>query len=85
MPIRNTLTDLHNMLMGQMERLDDEDLTDEELEREQLRTNSMCKIGKIICENAANMIEAQKLAYDAGERFTPQRVLIGNNEEDEEC
>lgn len=66
MPIRNTLADLHNMLMGQMERLDDEDLTDEELERESRRTNSMCKIGKIICNNAANMIEAQKLAYDAG-------------------
>ena len=66
------------MLMEQMERLNDEDLTAEDLERETKRTDSMVKLGRVICDNTTNMIAAQKVMIENGEYVQPQRVLLGN-------
>ena len=57
---RNKLIDLNNLLFEQLERLSDEDLTPEELEKELQRTKGMCAIGKTIIDNAAIALEAQK-------------------------
>lgn len=47
--IHNQLTDLNNFLFGEMERLDDPNLTDDELKTEILRSKSMTDIsGQII-------------------------------------
>ena len=81
MPVKNTLVDLHNMLMEQIERLNDDELSDDDLDKEVKRTDSMVKIGKVICDNSANMIAAQKIVADAGGYVPPQRILIGDNED----
>lgn len=78
MAVKNTIVDLHNMLMEQMERLNDEDLTAEDLDRETKRTDSMVKLGRVICDNTTNMIAAQKVMIENGEYVQPQRVLLGN-------
>lgn len=82
MAVKNTIVDLHNMLMEQMERLNDEDLTAEDLERETKRTDSMVKLGRVICDNTTNMIAAQKVMIENGEYVQPQRVLLGNTDKE---
>lgn len=57
---RNKLIDLNNILFEQLERLNDEELTEEELERELRRTKSICNVGRIIVDNAQVALEAQK-------------------------
>lgn len=42
--MKNTLQDLNNHLFEQLERLNDEDLTDEQLDRELRRAEGMSKI-----------------------------------------
>lgn len=82
MAVKNTIVDLHNRLMEQMERLNDEDLTAEDLERETKRTDSMVKLGRVICDNTTNMIAAQKVMIENGEYVQPQRVLLGNTDKE---
>lgn len=54
----NTLGDLNNHLFEQLERINDNDLTDDELDRELKRTDGMTKI-------AAQIIENGRLAFKA--------------------
>lgn len=49
--MKNTLQDLNNHLFEQLERLNDEDLTDEQLDRELRRAEGMTKIATQIIEN----------------------------------
>ena len=58
---RNKLVDLNNHLFEQLERLNDEDLTGEELERELERTKAMTNIGRVIVDNARLALDAVKL------------------------
>ena len=46
---RNKLTDMHNILMEQLERLNDDDLTDEELQAEIKRSRAMADISAQNC------------------------------------
>ena len=64
--MKNTLVDVHNLLMEQLERLNDEDLKDEELEREIKRSAAMTSIATSIAENANTVIKATKLRYEMG-------------------
>lgn len=54
--MNNTLFDLNNHLFEQMERLNDEELTQEQLDQELKRADGMTKI-------AAQIIQNSKLAY----------------------
>lgn len=54
--MKNTLGDLNNHLFEQMERLNDEELSEEELDRELKRADGMSKI-------AAQIIQNGELAY----------------------
>jgi len=76
---RNTLLDLNNHLFEQLERINDEDLTDEELEKELKRTDAMTKIAEKITDNADLVFKATKLNIEYGHSCVP-RVLIGNTE-----
>ena len=64
MPTKNKLSDLHNTLFEQLERLNDESLSQEELDKEIDRTNAMVKIGRIIVDNAQVALDAQKYVND---------------------
>lgn len=57
---RNKLIDLNNALFEQLERLNDDELVGEALDTELRRTKAICSIGKVIVDNAAVALEAQK-------------------------
>lgn len=59
--MKNTCTDLNNHLFEQIERLNDEDLTDEQLEKELKRAEGMMQIASKIIENGELQFKAMKL------------------------
>jgi cell shape-determining protein MreC len=75
---RNKLIDLNNHLFEQLERLNDDELSEEQLEREIKRTKSMCEIGKVIVSNAAVTLAAQK-HFDEYGIETPEMLAIGTS------
>ena len=56
----NTLGDLNNHLFEQLERLNDEDLTDEQLERELRRAEGMSKVSEQIIRNGELQFKAMQ-------------------------
>lgn len=78
--MKNTLPDLNNHLFEQLERLNDEDLTKEQLENELQRTKSMEAISKTIIQNANLMLQASKLNIEHSKANIPS-ILIGNKNE----
>ena len=79
--MRNTLVDLNNHLFEQLERLNDEELTDEQLEKEIKRTDAMKDIATQIIANANIVLKATELnmEYSRNEVNVPQ-MLIGIDE-----
>lgn len=55
-----TLTDLHNSLMAQLERVGNEDLAPEELEAEIRRSHSMGVLAKPIIDNARLTLDVSR-------------------------
>ena len=77
--MKNKLTDLNNHLFLQLERLSDEDLTEEELSKEIRRSRALTNVAKPIIANAQLMLEAQKHLDEYGRRDTvsiPDLFLI---------
>ena len=76
--MRNTLVDLNNHLFEQLERLNDEELTDEQLEKEIKRTDAMKDIATQIIANANIVLKATELnmEYSRGDVAVP-KMLIG--------
>jgi len=64
---RNTLEDLNNHLFEQLERLNDGDLSDEELDRELKRADSMSKIAGQIIGNGHLALKAHEFAAEYGD------------------
>lgn len=60
---QNTLGDLNNHLFEQLERLNDESLSLEELEKEIKRTDAMTDVATQIIGNANTILKA-KVAYE---------------------
>ena len=77
MGTRNTLGDLNNHLFMQMERLNDDDLTIEELEKEKDRARAMSEISKNIINNANLVLQAKKFKDDAMDANADIRKLEG--------
>lgn len=59
---RNKLTDLNDHLFAQLERLGDEDLTQEELKIEVTRAKSISFVAKNIIENAKVVLDGAKFS-----------------------
>src|SRR5688572_30526243 len=59
--MKNKIQDLRNHLFEQMERLNNEELTPEELQREIQRSQAMSEIGKVIVDSAKTQVMAQKI------------------------
>jgi hypothetical protein len=64
--MKNKLTDLNDHLFAQLERLGDEDLTQEALERETQRTNAMIGVSEQIINNAQVALNAAELVAKHG-------------------
>ena len=61
---KNTLSDLNNHLFAQLERLSDENINDEELNKEIERSKAINVIAKNIIDNAKTSLEGAKFNYE---------------------
>lgn len=61
---KNSLTDLNNHLFAQIERLGDEDLTEEQLQREMERAKAINGVAKNIIDNARITLDGAKFSRD---------------------
>lgn len=68
--MKNKLTDLNNHLFAQMERLSDEDLSEEQLRNEIDRARAITAISSQIIQNGALALKA--------EQFKAERVDVDN-------
>ena len=64
--MKNTLMDLNNYLFEQIERLNDDDLDDESLDREIKKADAMVKVSNTIIENGALQLRAMSYADEYG-------------------
>jgi hypothetical protein len=58
------MTDLHNHLFEQLERLNDDDLKGDDLDREIKRAKAMCDVAGQIITNGRLVVDATKLAAE---------------------
>lgn len=64
--MKNKLIDLNNYLFEQLEKLNDDDLTSEQLSQQIAKAETISKISKTIIETAALQLDAIKIAADNG-------------------
>lgn len=76
--MKNKLSDLNNHLFAQLERLSDEDLLPEQIDREAKRGEAIVAVADQIIRNAALQIQAAKLVAEYGSDPTPHLPLIEN-------
>ena len=79
--MKNTLIDLNNHLFEQMERLNDEDLSEENFKKEIERAKAMTGIAQNIIQNGKLMLDSMKFVdetgYGSGEVTINPKMLIG--------
>lgn len=77
---KNSLLDLHNILFETLERLNDADEDDYELEVE--KAKSITSIAKVMVDNSKTMLESQKLRAEYGLAFEEDapKILIANKD-----
>lgn len=71
--MKNKIQDLNDHLFAQLERLNDEDLTQEELEKEIQRTKAVTAVSNQIISNAKLALDATRLQVEFG---TPTRKEV---------
>ena len=74
--MKNTLVDLNNHLFEQLERLNDDDLNKEELDKEIERSKAMANIATKIIENAHLGLQAEKFKSEYGSKGTKLPVML---------
>jgi hypothetical protein len=79
--MKNKLIDLNNHLFEQLERLNDEDLTPEQIAHEVTRTDAMVKVSEQIISNATIALRgAELLAEYGGEgKFEHMLPMVGSD------
>lgn len=80
--MRNTLVDVHNLLMEQLERLNAIDVEKEEYQAEIQRSEAMVKVSGAITENANIILKGVKTQYDIGNATTVNPILLGEGKND---
>jgi len=81
-PMKNRLGDLNNHLFAQLERLNDETLSDEQLEREAKRAQSVVAVADQIVAVGALKLGAAKLFAVHGASILPHLPQIGQDKGD---
>lgn len=74
--MKNRLSDLNNHLFAQLERLSEEELTAEEIEREVRRTDAIVTVSEQIIRNADVQLKAVQIIATHGDRFLPALPMI---------
>lgn len=80
--MRNKNSDLRDHMFAQLERLNNEDLTGEELEKEINRARAISEVGKVIVESAKTEVLALKLTGRLDARNPPKFLEGMDGEED---
>lgn len=73
--MKNTLGDLNNHLFAQLERLGDEELSGEELNKEIDRAKAITGVASQVINNAELVLKA-RIAYDEADRATPKPKML---------
>ena len=77
--MKTKLSDLNEHLFMQLERLNDDDLSAEEIEREARRADAIVAIADQITDNAELKLKAAKLFAEHGSAILPMLPQIGNS------
>ena len=78
--MKNKLTDLNNHLFAQLERLSDEELTADQIEREVSRTEAIVTVSEQIIRNADLQLKAVTILANH-ERMRPHLTMIAEAKE----
>jgi len=80
---KNTLSDLNNHLFAQLERLGDEELSQEDLKREMDRSKAINGIARNIIDNAKTALEGAQFTYNKlpGNKSLPEQFTIKESNE----
>lgn len=73
---KNKLSDLNDHLFMTLERLGEEDLSNEELEKEIERSKAISTVAGKIIDNARLVLDAQKTAAEYNEKRTVNLELL---------
>lgn len=82
--MKNKLIDLNNHMFEALERLNDGDLTEEQLKTEVIRSKAMGYVASQIIDNARLALKAQLAIDDGLTRTVPQMLGINTPNEDED-
>lgn len=74
--VKNKLSDLNDHLFMTLERLGDEDLSNEELEKEIERSKAISTVAGKIIDNARLVLDAQKTAAEYNGKRTVNLELL---------
>lgn len=77
MGTRTTLNDLNEYLFQEMDRLTNEDLSGEELDKEIKRSDALQKIAKTVIDNGQLVLQAKKHLDEYGGGDKVELPLIG--------
>lgn len=75
---RNKLSDMNDHLFAQLERLGDENISDEALEKEIHRAKAMAQIATQIVNGAKTSVEAMKLARRGDIDDSDKQKILGS-------
>lgn len=74
--MKNQLSDLNNYLFEQIERLNNDDLSAENFDKEIKRSEAITKVSKAIIDNARLALSAQKHYDDMGRDIIVDNPLL---------
>lgn len=75
--MKNTLNDLNNYLFESIERLNDDSLNDEQLDREIKRSEAVQRIAKTIVDSGTLALQAKKHLDEYGEGRDIEIPMLG--------
>lgn len=75
--MKNTLSDLNNYLFEAIERINDDTLNDEALEKEIKRSEAVQKIAKTIIDNGSLALQAKKHLDEYGQGEKVELPMLG--------
>ncbi len=78
----NNIQDLNQMLFDRIKAIEDESLTDEQLEKEIKKCETVTKIANVIIQNANLALQAQKQFDEYGTGRTVDIPLLGVSNDD---
>lgn len=78
--MKNKLGDLNNHLFAQLERLSDEALSTDEIDREVKRSDAIVSLADQVVNNAKLQLSAAKLFAEHGSQVLPHLPQIGHSD-----